>query len=52
MRVERRGLENFSKGEPHLFGERSKMGRGNLAEGVLDEMQMFDQQVATPRQVA
>ena len=52
MRVEGRGLEHFREGELHLVGKGGEMRGRNLAIGVLDEMQMLDQQVAPPRPVA
>ena len=52
MRVEGRGLEHLGKGQLHLVGKRCEMRRGNLAIGVLDQVQMLDQQVAPPRPVA
>ena len=52
MRVEGRGLEHLGEGELHLVGKGCKVGRGNLVPGVLDEMQILDQQVAPPRPVA
>ena len=45
MRVEGRGLEHLGEGEVHLVGKGCKVGRGNLVPGVLDEMQILDQQV-------
>ncbi len=52
MRIEGRGLEHFRKGQLHLVGERGEMGRGNLVIAGLDQMQMFDQEIAAPRPVA
>src|ERR1700682_6420238 len=52
MRIEGRGLEHLSEGELHLVGERCEVGRRNLVPSVLDEVQIFDQQVAPPRPVA
>ena len=52
MRVEGRGLEHLGKGKLHLVGKGCEMGGGNLAILVLDQMQILDQQVATPRPVA
>ena len=52
MRVEGRGLEHFGKRQLHLVGKRCEMRRGNLVIGVLDQVQMLDQEVAPPRPVA
>jgi hypothetical protein len=52
MRVEGRRLEHLREGELHLVGQRREVGSRNLVPGVLDEMQMLDQQIAPPRPVA
>ena len=52
MRVEGRGLEHLRESQLHLVGERREVRRGNLAVGVLDQVQMLDQQVAPARPVA
>ena len=52
MRVEGRGLEHFGEGELHLVGKGCEVGGGNLVLGVLDEVQIFDQQIAPARPVA
>ena len=52
MRVEGGGLEHFRKGQLHLVGERCEVGCGNLMIGVLDQVQMFDQEIAPPRPVS
>jgi hypothetical protein len=51
MRVEGRGLEHLRKCQLHLLGKGCEVGCGNLLVGILDEMQMLDQEVATPRPV-
>ena len=52
MRIEGRGFEHFSERQLHLVGKGCEMRRGNLVIGVLDQMQMLDQEVAAPRPVA
>jgi hypothetical protein len=52
MRIKGRGFEYFGKGQFHLVGERREMGGGNLAIGVLDQVQVLDQQIAPPRPIA
>jgi len=52
MRVEGRGLEHFGESELHLVGESGKMRGRDLAISVLDQVQIFDQQIAPPRLVA
>lgn len=52
MRIEGRGLEHFGERELHLVGERGEMRGRDLAVLILDQVQIFDQQVATPRSVA
>src|SRR3954465_12776181 len=52
MRVEGCGLEYFGERKLHLVGERGEMRGRDLAILVLDQMQIFDQEVATPRSVA
>jgi len=49
MRIEGRGLEHFGKRQLHLVGEGRKVRCGNLVISVLDQMQMFDQEIALPR---
>src|SRR5262245_26190196 len=44
--IERRDLENFGGGEPHLPGKCSEVRRCEKAEMVLQFMQVLDQQVA------
>ena len=52
MRVEGRGLEHLGERQLHLVGKRGEMGRGNLVIVVLDQVQMFDQEIAPARPVA
>ena len=51
MRVEGRGFKDLGKCEPHLVGQRRQMRRGDLMVGVLDQVQIFDQQIALPRPI-
>jgi hypothetical protein len=46
MGIEGRRLEHFGEGEAHFIRERGEVGGGDLPVGVLDEMQMLDQQIA------
>src|SRR6202012_591686 len=46
------GLEHFRKGKLHLVAECREMRRGNLVIFVLDQMQIFDQEVTAPWPVA
>ena len=46
MRIERRGLEHFRKRQLHLVGQRRQMRRRDLVIGVLDQVQMLDQEIA------
>ena len=52
MRVEGRGLEHLGERQLHLVGKRCEMGRGNLVILVLDQVQIFDQEIAPARPVA
>ncbi len=52
MRVEGRGLEHLGEGKLHLVGERGQMRGRDLVIFVLDQVQIFDQQIAPPRPVA
>ena len=52
MRVEGRSLEHLGKAELHLVGKCSKMRRRDLAILVLDQVQMFDQEIAAARTIA
>ena len=51
MRVEGCGLEHFGKRQFHLVCQRCEMCRRYLAVGVLDQVQMLDQEIAAPRPV-
>ncbi len=46
MRIEGRCFEHLREREPHLIGQRGQMVAGDLSELVLDQVQIFDQQVA------
>ena len=52
MGVERRHLVDLGERELHRLGERRHVVRREAALGILDQMQMLDQQVAPPRPVA
>src|SRR6185312_17404327 len=52
MGVEGRGFEHLGKRQLHFVGERGQVRGGDLAIAVLDQMQVLDQEVATPRPVA
>src|SRR3979411_3119597 len=52
MRVEGRGLEHFGERKLHFVGKRGQMGGRNLLVGVLDEVEMLDQEIAPPWPVA
>ena len=51
MRVEGCDLVDLGLRKLHLGGKRGKVGGGDMAVFVLDEMQMLDQQVAAARPV-
>src|SRR5450759_1385810 len=51
MRIEGRDLVDFGEREFHLQGQRGEMGGGQIAVMVLDQMQVFDQQIAPARLV-
>ena len=51
MRIEGRDLVNFGQRHLHFGGKRGEMGRGDVAVLILNEMQMFDQQIAPARPV-
>jgi hypothetical protein len=51
MRVEGRGLKHFRERQLHLVGKRRKVGCGNLLVGILDAVQVLDQEVPPPRPV-
>jgi hypothetical protein len=52
MGVEGRGLEHLGEGKLHFVGQRGQMGGRNLPVGVLNQMEMLDQEVAPTRPVA
>ena len=52
MRIEGRDLIDFGQRQFHFGGERGEMRGGKTAVGVLNEMQMLDQQIAPARLVA
>ncbi len=52
MRVERRYLVDLGLGETHLLGQRVKVRRGQTPVGVLDQMQVLDEEIRPPRPVA
>ena len=52
MGVEGRDLVDLGLGQLHLVGQRRQMGRREMAAGVLDQVQILDQQIALPRRIA
>src|SRR4029077_6912564 len=52
MRVEGRGLEDFSEGELHLVGKGCEMRARDMVICVLDQVEIFDEQVTPPWPVA
>ena len=52
MGVEGRDLVHLGKAQPHLLGERSEMGGRDLMVSVLDQVQVLDQEIASPRAIA
>ena len=52
MRVEGRNLEYLRHRQPHFLTQRAKMRRRQMAKSILDQMKVFDQQIATARAVA
>ena len=50
--VEARHLVDLGGGEVHLLRERRQVGGGEVAVGVLNAVQMLDEQVAPARGVA
>jgi len=50
--IERGDLEHLGLGEPHGLGQRGEHRRREVAVGVLQAMQVLDQQVAAPRRLA
>ena len=51
MSVERCRFKDFGKCRLHLVGKRRQMRGRNLLICILNEMQMFDQQIAMPRSI-
>ena len=49
--IERRDLEHFRLRQLHLVGERREVGRAQVAEAILQLVQVFDQEVASARLV-
>ena len=49
MCIEGRDLVSRGLREPDLFAERAQMAGGNIVVAVLNEMQILDEQVVTPR---
>jgi hypothetical protein len=52
MRVERRHFVDFAERQSQLAGERRQVRSSELSVAVLNEMQIFDQQIALPRLLA
>ena len=52
MRVEGRNLVDLGERKPHLARKRGEMRRGEVADAVLQQVEMLDQQVAAARPVA
>ena len=52
MRIEGRDLVGLRHRDAHLFSECGEVRRGDLIVFVLNQMEVFDQQVALPRPVA
>ena len=50
--VEGRDLVNLRHRHPHLGRQRGEVGRRQTAEAILDQVQVFDQQVAAARRTA
>ncbi len=46
--VEGGDFVDLGLGQPHLLGQGPHVTRGQVAVAVLDQMQMFDQEVAAP----
>ena len=49
MRVEGSDLVDLRHAQAHFFGQSAQMSRGEVAVFVLNEVQMFDQQIAVAR---
>jgi GAF domain-containing protein len=52
MSVERRDLVDFGERELHLLRQRGEMRGGEISVAVLDQVQMFDQEIAPALAVA
>jgi hypothetical protein len=52
MGVEGGDLPDLGLGQTHLLGQRAQMRGRQMALGILDQVQMLDQQVAAARAVA
>ncbi len=52
MRVKSRHLIDFRQSQFHLVSQRGEMGGGEVTVSVLDQMQMLDQQIASPGTVS
>ena len=52
MGVEGGDLVNLGLRQTHFLGQRAQMGGGQMAVGVLNDVQMLDQKIAPPRGVA
>ena len=52
MRIKRRDLISLRHRDAHLFRQGGQMGCRNLIVLILDQMQVFDQQVALSRPIA
>jgi hypothetical protein len=52
VRIERRGLVDLGQREPHLFGEGHQVGGAELTVGVLDQVQVLDEQIPPAGPVA
>src|SRR4051794_27880408 len=48
MSIERGNLVDLDQGEPHFLGQRREVACMQAPEIVLQQVQMFDQQVAPP----
>jgi hypothetical protein len=52
MGVEGGDLEHFGEREPHLLGQGGEVSGADLTVGVLDAVEMLDQEVAPARRLA